>query len=116
LEQAIISFQFSFITWSFCLKQPEAWRAWHTKCILAWVVTSESSVIHVWQFACIDSREDASSTQNALRRCFFHLATNWVVTTLARVAGISGTNNGLGADAQFDFPTSVKVDAEPIYM
>jgi hypothetical protein len=39
------------------------------------------------------------------------VGTNWIVTTLAGMAGVAGTNDGMGAKAQFDFPTGVAVDA-----
>jgi len=39
------------------------------------------------------------------------LGTNWVVTTLAGLAGSSGTNDGTGRAARFSNPTGVAVDS-----
>ncbi len=39
------------------------------------------------------------------------VGTNWVVSTLAGLAGISGTNNGVGTNAQFFRPRGVAVDS-----
>jgi len=33
-----------------------------------------------------------------------------LVTTVAGLAGVTGTNNGTGSDARFYYPTSVAVD------
>ena len=38
------------------------------------------------------------------------VGTNWVVTTLAGLAGYSGSVNGTGSDARFSYPTGVAVD------
>jgi len=38
------------------------------------------------------------------------VGTNWVVTTLVGLAGNSGTNDGIGTNAQFDHPAGVMVD------
>jgi hypothetical protein len=38
------------------------------------------------------------------------VGTNWVVTTLAGQAGVTGSNDGGGTSAQFDSPTGVAVD------
>jgi hypothetical protein len=38
------------------------------------------------------------------------VGTNWVVTTLAGLAGVTGTNNGTGSDALFHSPSGVAVD------
>src|SRR5262249_14566153 len=37
--------------------------------------------------------------------------TNWVVTTIAGVALLPGTTDGIGSDTRFDFPFGVAVDA-----
>ena len=39
------------------------------------------------------------------------VGTNWVVTTLAGLAGSHGTNDGTGSDARFNFPDGVAVDS-----
>ncbi len=39
-----------------------------------------------------------------------HSGSNWVVSTFAGSAGVSGTNNGSGAGAQFNLPQGVAVD------
>ncbi len=39
------------------------------------------------------------------------VGTNWMVTTLAGQAGVAGAHDGTGANAQFDFPAGVAVDA-----
>jgi sugar lactone lactonase YvrE len=36
--------------------------------------------------------------------------TNWVVTTLAGLAGVTGSQNGTGSAARFNYPSSVAVD------
>jgi streptogramin lyase len=39
------------------------------------------------------------------------VGTNWVVTTIAGKAGVSGSNNGIGTNAEFDWPEFVAVDS-----
>ncbi|MGA2176629.1 MAG: NHL repeat-containing protein [Verrucomicrobiota bacterium] len=42
---------------------------------------------------------------------------NWVVTTLAGLAGVTGSQNGTGSAARFDYPSSVAVDnASNVYV
>jgi len=39
------------------------------------------------------------------------VGTNWVVTTIAGKAGVSGSNNGMGTSAEFSWPFYVAVDS-----
>ena len=39
------------------------------------------------------------------------VGTNWVVTTLAGLAGCTGTNDGTGSAARFYYPNGVAVDS-----
>ena len=39
------------------------------------------------------------------------VGTNWVVTTLAGLAGSAGTNDGTGSTARFNYPAGVAVDS-----
>jgi secreted PhoX family phosphatase len=38
------------------------------------------------------------------------IGTNWVVTTIGGLAGISGSTNGTGTNALFNYPDNIKVD------
>jgi sugar lactone lactonase YvrE len=39
------------------------------------------------------------------------VGTNWVVSTIAGVADVSGSSDGLGTNAQFDYPAGLAVDS-----
>ena len=49
----------------------------------------------------------ADSDNNAIRK----VTAAGVVTTVAGLAGVSGTNDGTGSAARFYFPTGVAVDS-----
>lgn len=51
-----------------------------------------------------------ADTYNGLIRRISPAGTNWVVTTLAGDVNNSGTNDGLGTNAQFYFPAGIAVD------
>ena len=51
-----------------------------------------------------------ADTYNYTIRKVAPVGTNWVVSTLAGVAGITGTNDGTGASALFSLPYAVAVD------
>jgi sugar lactone lactonase YvrE len=50
------------------------------------------------------------SGNNTIRK-LRHVGTNWVVTTLAGLAGATGTADGTGSAAQFDNPYGIAVDS-----
>ncbi len=52
----------------------------------------------------------AGGSNNTIQR-LTPVANHWVVTTLAGLAGTVGTNDGIGANARFDFPAGVAVDS-----
>jgi sugar lactone lactonase YvrE len=52
-----------------------------------------------------------ADTFNCTIRKMTPVGTNWVVTTLAGLAGASGTNNGTGSAARFVYPMSAAVDS-----
>ena len=49
--------------------------------------------------------------QNHTIRKVTPIGTNWVVTTIAGLATVSGSSDGTNSDARFDFPTGIAVDA-----
>ena len=51
-----------------------------------------------------------ADTDNNTIRKVTPVGTNWVVTTLAGLAGSSGTNDGTGNAALFNLPYGVAVD------
>ena len=51
-----------------------------------------------------------ADTQNNTIRQMTAAGTNWVVTTLAGIAGNFGTNDGTGSAARFNYPCGVAVD------
>ena len=51
-----------------------------------------------------------ADTYNNTVRKVAPVGTNWVVSTLAGVAGITGTNDGTGASALFSYPYGITVD------
>jgi hypothetical protein len=51
-----------------------------------------------------------ADTVNCTIRQMTPVGTNWVVTTLAGLAGCTGTNDGTGSAARFYFPNGVAVD------
>src|ERR1035437_9489238 len=51
-----------------------------------------------------------ADTYNYTIRKVAPVGTNWVVSTLAGVAGITGTNDGTGASALFSYPYAIAVD------
>jgi sugar lactone lactonase YvrE len=53
-----------------------------------------------------------SATDNSTIEELSPVGTNWVVTTLAGQAGNPGTNDGVGTNAQFNFPIGVAVDSK----
>src|ERR1035438_6011337 len=52
-----------------------------------------------------------ADTFNSTIRKVTTVGTNWVVTTLAGLAGVNGSQNGTGSAAQFYWPTGVAVDS-----
>jgi hypothetical protein len=52
-----------------------------------------------------------ADTGNDTIRKVMSVGTNWVVTTLAGQAGISGTNDGTGSVAKFSSPSGVAIDS-----
>ena len=46
---------------------------------------------------------------NTIRK-LAHVGTNWVVTTIAGLAGVSGSTDGTGSAARFNYPAGVAVD------
>ena len=52
-----------------------------------------------------------ADTVNSTIRKMTPVGTNWVVTTLAGVAGCTGTNDGTGSAARFYYPDGVAVDS-----
>jgi NHL repeat len=54
---------------------------------------------------------------NHLIREITPVGTNWMVTTIAGLAGVSGTNDGIGAAARFKQPSGVALDlAQNLYV
>ena len=51
----------------------------------------------------------ADTANNTIRK-ITPLGTNWLVSTIAGLAGISGTNDGTGTAARFNYPIGVAVD------
>ena len=51
----------------------------------------------------------ADYDNNTIRK-MTSMGTNWVVTTLAGLAGVQGTNDGTGSAARFNRPTGITVD------
>jgi sugar lactone lactonase YvrE len=52
-----------------------------------------------------------ADTVNSTIRKMTPVGTNWVVTTLAGLAGCTGTNDGTGSAARFYYPNGVAVDS-----
>ncbi len=52
----------------------------------------------------------ADRGNNTIRR-IAPMGTNWVVATIAGSPGACGTNDGIGANARFDYPSDIAVDS-----
>ena len=63
--------------------------------------------------AAVDSAGNVyvADTVNSTLRKVAPVGTNWVVTTLAGLAGCTGTNDGTGSAARFYYPDGVAVDS-----
>lgn len=61
----------------------------------------------------VDSADNVYVTDvgNHTIRKLTPVGTNWVVTTLAGLAGVSGSADGIGSAARFRFPTALTVDS-----